>query len=83
MLGEAGPVVGRVCFVPIQAMEAEATEMGDVALVVCFEVIGNIYLSASNLFTRDGDLWRLVHHQSGETSKSPKILKEQSSGTIH
>ncbi len=67
----------------IQAMEAEATEMGDFALVVCFEVIGNIYLSASNLFTRDGDLWRLVHHQSGETSKSPKILKEQSSGTIH
>lgn len=68
---------------PISAMEATATKAGDAWLVTCFEAIGELYLSASNLFVREGGLWRLVHHQSGESAQAPKIMQNQSSKAIH
>lgn len=67
----------------IRALEAEATVTGDSAFVVCFEAIGELYLVATNFYVREGNLWRIVHHQSGQTERSPKILSEQSSSTIH
>lgn len=68
---------------PIRALEARALVHGDCAVVVCFEAIGRMYLSASNLFVREAGGWRLVHHQSGQTEKIPKSVAEQSSNTIH
>jgi hypothetical protein len=67
----------------IRALEAEATVTGDSAFVVCFEAIGELYLVATNFYIREGNLWRIVHHQSGQTERSPKIASEQSSSTIH
>lgn len=68
---------------PIRALEADATLAGDLALVVCFEAIGDTYLAASNLFVLEAGIWRLVHHQSGETSQVPKSVSSQVSRAIH
>lgn len=68
---------------PIRAIEAEATISGATALVVCFEAIGDTYLAASNFFVREGGLWRLFHHQSGESSQAPRSHSEQVSKAIH
>lgn len=68
---------------PIRALEPTALIHGDSAVVICFEAIGRIFLSASNLFVREGEAWRLVHHQSGQTEKIPKSLSEQISRTVH
>ncbi len=68
---------------PIRAVEAEATVIGETALVVCFEAIGEVYLAASNLFVREGGIWRICHHQSGESSQVPKSESQQVSRSIH
>lgn len=67
----------------IRPLEADALIHGDSAVVVCYEAIGRIYLSASNVFIREADGWRLVHHQSGQSEKVPKSVMEQSDKTIH
>lgn len=38
---------------------------GDVAIVICRELVGGSPLVATNLFAREGESWKLVHHQSG------------------
>jgi len=68
---------------PICPLEAGAFVYGDSAVVVCYETIGHIYLSASNVFVREAGGWRLVHHQSGQSEKVPKSVIEQSGKTIH
>jgi hypothetical protein len=44
--------------------EEKATLYGEVALVTCEEELESGTLAASNLFVREGGLWRLVHHQA-------------------
>ena len=44
--------------------EERATLYGDTALVTCEEELAGGALAASNLFIREGGLWRLVYHQS-------------------
>jgi hypothetical protein len=39
---------------------------GDVALVLCEEELEGGTLAASNLFVREGDEWRIAHHQAGQ-----------------
>jgi len=38
---------------------------GDVAIVLCRELVGGSPLIATNVFAREGESWKLVHHQSG------------------
>lgn len=49
----------------------EAFLAGDTARVVCYEVVGDVTLVATNLFVKEGAAWRLVHHQSGPCPKAP------------
>lgn len=57
--------------------------MGDAAMVVCFETIGEIFLTATNTFLRqDGD-WRLIHHHAGVTEHRPRGAPAGPSGTVH
>lgn len=44
--------------------------MHDVALVVCFEVVGRSRLVATNGFARSEDAWRIVFHQAGPVAQS-------------
>ena len=49
-------------------VHAAVTELhGDSAIVICYEVVGRFTLVATNVFVREGVVWKLVHHQSGET----------------
>lgn len=38
---------------------------GDAALVLCRELVAGSPLAATNVFVREGNDWKLVHHQSG------------------
>jgi ketosteroid isomerase-like protein len=45
---------------------------GDTALVLCEEELAGGTLAASNLFVRENDAWRIVHHQAGQiVSRQP------------
>ncbi|MCC6238593.1 MAG: nuclear transport factor 2 family protein [Dehalococcoidia bacterium] len=47
---------------------AEVHVVGDSAWVLCRELVSGSPLAATNLFTRQHDRWRLVHHHSSPVS---------------
>ena len=38
--------------------------LGDTAFVICHEVLGEGVLAATNVFAREADGWKMVHHQA-------------------
>ena len=44
---------------------------GEMGFVICYEEIEAQFLIATNVFVREGGLWRIVHHQAGPTSGAP------------
>ena len=40
------------------------TIFGETAIILCEETLGNSVLVATNLFVREGDGWRMTHHQA-------------------
>lgn len=53
---------------------ATAYVLGDCAYVLCHEVMGAAVLQATNVFAREGALWKMVHHQAGP---APMALPEE------
>lgn len=49
----------------IVAGGATATLFGDLAVVICRELVAGSPLVATNLFVLEDGEWRLLHHQSG------------------
>jgi hypothetical protein len=41
---------------------------GDSAFVICYEEVNGALLVATNLFAREGQAWRMTHHQAGPTA---------------
>ena len=39
--------------------------VGDVAWVVCHEVLDQGFLVATNIFVREDGRWKIIHHQAG------------------
>lgn len=57
---------------PIQCLAPKAHVTGKTGIVLCYEKIGEDYLAASNVFTKRGSLWLLLHHQSGPVEGPPE-----------
>ena len=57
--------------------------LGDVARVVCFEEIAGSLLVATNLFVREGRLWKMVHHQAGPTAAAPPPENGDDDAPVH
>lgn len=55
----------------IRCMRPQALLHGELAIVLCYEVVERGYLVATNLFLREGDAWKLFHHQAGPASVEP------------
>jgi ketosteroid isomerase-like protein len=45
---------------------------GDVAFVICHEVLNEGVLAATNVFAREADGWRMVHHQASPLAMMPR-----------
>lgn len=67
----------------VECAGAVAHVMGDVAYVVCNELLPGGELCATNLFVREDGLWKLVHHHAGPVAArapeprakvAPKVL---------
>ena len=41
--------------------------MGNMGFIICYEVIRDDYLVATNIFLRENKRWSLIHHQAGLT----------------
>lgn len=56
----------------VEITGARAFVLGDVAMVICYEVVEGQALVATNLFRRDGTQWKIIHHQAGPTPRAPR-----------
>jgi len=65
-------ILGNPQSPPVACHGARATVFGESAMVVCFEGVPGGFLVATNLFVRQGAVWKLVHHQAGPTSGLPE-----------
>tara|TARA_B100000029_G_scaffold241641_1_gene238893 strand:+ start:1641 stop:2057 length:417 start_codon:yes stop_codon:yes gene_type:complete len=45
--------------------DARAFLFGEIALVICTEIVGQAYLVATNTYVRERGEWKMVHHQAG------------------
>jgi len=46
--------------------------LGEVAVVLCRELVAGSPLAATNLFVHEDGAWKLAHHHSGPVSYSPR-----------
>jgi hypothetical protein len=53
---------------PIRCAAPRVQLLGDVAYVICDELVGGGRLIATNVFVLEDDAWRLVHHQAGQVA---------------
>jgi ketosteroid isomerase-like protein len=67
----------------IKAVDEEVYLLGEAAMVLCSETIGEIFLVATNLFVREDGNWRIIHHHAGITEHRPKTVPQPPSGTVH
>lgn len=61
---------------------ARVLDYGDTAIVLCIEKIGDNRLAATNVFSREPEGWRLVHHHAGPTRETAPASAKPT-GTIH
>lgn len=50
---------------PVECRDAQVHMLGEVAMVICEERIGDQSLVTTNLFVREDDAWKITHHQAG------------------
>ncbi|MEQ8193277.1 MAG: nuclear transport factor 2 family protein, partial [Rhodospirillales bacterium] len=57
----------------IRCHNASVSVIGDTAYVVCNEILKDKgFLIATNIFVREGSLWRMIHHQAGTAPPPPR-----------
>jgi hypothetical protein len=67
----------------IRCLEPQAILHDRVALVLCYEVIEHDVLLASNLFVKEKEGWKMMHHQAGPTVARPEEPAEPLSKRLH
>lgn len=55
----------------IKCRDTKVYLYGDVASVICFEEFPGATLITTNIFHREGKIWKIIHHQAGPTSAAP------------
>ena len=58
----------------VACLSPEAFILGDTAYVICFEEVAGSYLLATNIFVRQGSVWRMVHHQAGPIAGPAPVI---------
>lgn len=62
---------------------ARATLYDATAVVICYEELAGQYLVATNVFVREGRLWKMVHHQAGPTTAAPDAGEPEDDSPVH
>ncbi len=68
---------------PIECLEPRVTWVGELALLTCLEQIDQNLLAATNIFVREDDEWRLIHHHAGQLAVLRAPPTPPPSGAIH
>jgi hypothetical protein len=55
--------------------------LGEFAYVICYEVLDQGYLMATNVFVLEDGQWKMVHHQAG-AAPTPEVPEEEPQDTM-
>lgn len=67
----------------IQCANARAYSHGNSGYVVCHEIFPEGQLIATNIFVREGENWRMVHHQAGPDALHESTAPDVNSKLMH
>jgi len=67
----------------IKCVNPKAHLFQDVGKVICFEQLEAGLMVATNIFVREGSLWKMVHHQGAPTSAVMPVQESPAGGSIH
>jgi hypothetical protein len=73
-------ILGNNAAPRIRVRGARAQLFGGAALVVCYELLPEAILIATNGFVQESGDWRMVHHQAGPTAALPALEPEPEQG---
>ena len=57
--------------VDMEIVNPTANVYGEIAVVVCYEVFQEVTLVATNIFVKEENIWKMVHHQAGGSPMPP------------
>ncbi len=66
----------------IDCRGARALAAGTGAFVICTELVNGVFLAATNVFVREDDAWRIVHHQAGACPPPPEVAEMEVRKTL-
>jgi SnoaL-like domain len=64
-------ILGHPSAPHIRCHDATAFLQGQIAYVLCYEILDSGFLAATNVFVREDGAWRLLHHQAGVSPAPP------------
>ena len=67
----------------INCLRPKAQIYGDMGTVICYEQLPGGILVATNIFVRDGSVWKMIHHQAGPTNMAPAAQESPPDGAVH
>lgn len=53
----------------IRASQLEIRLLGDGALTTCIETLGEVELAVTNIYAREADGWKIVHHHASPVNR--------------
>lgn len=80
VLESFGSILGGPSPPSIACLGARAYVHDTIAFVICNERLEDAELVATNIFVRESDGWKLIHHQAGPTPPRPD---PPAGGTVH
>jgi len=63
--------------------DAAVQSLGDLAIVVCREIVDGRPLVATNVFVREDGRWKIVHHHSGALAQTSGKTAPASAQRLH
>ena len=76
-------ILGAPGEIGIRFLNPTAQLFGDLGIVICFERLQGGTLVATNIFIRQGRLWKMIHHQGAPTSAGVRAAETPSGGAVH
>ena len=61
----------------IACRKPRAQVKGELGFVVCYELVGQGVLVATNVFAREDGAWKMVHHHAGPCGSPPADLAKE------
>lgn len=67
----------------VRCAEPKTTVQGEMGYVICRELLGPYKLLATNVFVREDDAWKMVHHHAAPVYADEAPIKPQAPGSLN